>query len=122
MIPYRIINIFYGATISPITKFKWTPILPHGLHGIFTSKMAIIGENVTIYRQVTIGSILTVGSKKIGAPTIGNNVIIGVGAKILGNITVGNNVSIGANSVVVNDIPDNSRVVVVPCRVIEKKL
>lgn len=118
MIPYRIINLLYGATISPGTEFNGALILPHGRHGIFTSKNAVIGKNVTIFHQVTIGSIMSEGSKKMGSSIIGNNVLIGVGAKILGNVKVGNNVKIGANSVVLSDVPDNATVVCIPAKVI----
>lgn len=116
---YRILNLVYGATIPLKTEFKGIPILPHGLHGVFISKNASIGMNVTIFHQVTIGSIQTEGSKHMGSPTIGDNVLIGAGAKILGGITIGNNVKIGANSVVLDDIPDNAVVIGVPGRVIK---
>lgn len=35
--------------------FETRPILPHGIKGIIVSNDAIIGENCTIYHQVTIG-------------------------------------------------------------------
>mgnify|MGYP006116452057 FL=1 len=62
------------------------------------------------------------GSKNIGSPVIGDNVLIGVGAKVLGNVKVGHHVRIGANSVVVNDVPDYSTVIGVPAIIINKKL
>jgi len=74
----------------------------------------IIGDNVGIMHEVTIGSRGT-----YAAPVIGNNVFIGVGAKILGEITIGDNVDIGANSVVLTDVPPNSLVVGIPGRIIE---
>lgn len=99
----------YGAT------FDTPPILPHGLYGIIVSHNAHIGRNVVILHQVTIGE------EKGGAPTIGDNCLIGVGAKIIGNIHIGNNVKIGANCVVVEDIPDNATVVLSKPRIILKK-
>ncbi len=115
---YRLIMWMYGSSIPLKTKFEDTPIFLHGLYGIFISVGARIGKNVTIYQQVTIGSIQNKDSKHYGAPTIGNNVLIGAGAKIVGNVKVGNNVNIGANAVVFEDIPDNSTVVVERPRVI----
>lgn len=56
-----------------------------------------------------------------GAPTIGNNCLIGAGAKIIGNVRIGNNVRIGANAIVVDDIPDNCTVVMNKPRVIVRK-
>lgn len=103
-----IISIGKGAT------FKTKPHLPHGIRGIFISHNVKIGENATIFHQVTIGE------GKDGAPTIGDDCYIGVGAKIIGNIKIGNNVRIGANCVVVEDIPDNCTVVMDKPRIIQR--
>ena len=88
----------YGATFSE------PPQLPHGLNGIIVSHNAVIGKNVRIFHQVTIGE------GKGGAPIIGNNVIIGAGSKLIGGIHIGDNVSISAGCTVMQDIPSNSTV------------
>ena len=54
-------------------------------------------------------------------PALGNHVIVGAGAKVLGPINVGNGVRISCNVVVVKDVPDNSTVVGIPGRIVEKK-
>ena len=95
--------------------------LPHGLSGIFISVGATIGNNCTIFHQVTIGSNTLNDSKGLGAPTLGNNVYIGSGAKIIGNVKIGNNVRIGANAIITNDVPDNSTVVMQHPRIIIHK-
>lgn len=102
-----------GTHLDKSAFFSTPPILPHGLYGIIVSHNAVIGKNVTIFHQVTIGQ------GKGGAPTIGDNVYIGAGAKIIGKVTVGNNVKIGANCVVFMDIPDNCTVVLPKPRIIE---
>lgn len=81
--------------------------LPHNL-GIIISGMASIGENCTIYHQVTIGIDELKSSK---APVIGNNCFIGAGAKIIGDICIGDNVIIGTNAIITKDIPGNVKVV-----------
>ena len=43
----------------------------------------VIGKNVTIYQQVTIGSNNLKGSKGRGYPVIGNDCLIGVGSVII---------------------------------------
>ena len=83
--------------------------LPH-LNGIFVHKNASIGENCTIFQQVTIGA----NEHKLdynGAPQIGNRVYIGAGAKIIGKITIGDDVRIGAKAVVTKNISAGKTVV-----------
>lgn len=79
--------------------FAEAPNLPHGLNGIIVSHNAVIGKGCTIFHQVTIGE------GKDGAPTIGDNVMIGAGAKIIGGISVGHHAKVGAGCVVMQDIP-----------------
>ncbi len=105
-----------GHRINGGSRWKGIPILPHGIKGIFVTNKAIIGENVTIYQQVTIG----INKENEAGPVIGDNCFIGAGAKIIGNIKIGDNVKIGANAVVFEDIPDNATVVLNKSRVIEK--
>lgn len=86
---YRAYNLLYGASIPLGVDIPNSTRFPHGIHGIFISKNAVIGERITIYQQVTIGSNQTKGHKMFGAPKIGDDCLIGVGAKIIGNIIVG---------------------------------
>lgn len=102
----------------PITDRIRTFQTPHGLAGIFISAGARVGNGCTIFQQVTIGSNTMRGSKKCGAPVIGERVYIGAGAKIIGGITIGNDVRIGANCIVTEDIPANSTVVMDKPRII----
>lgn len=83
--------------------------LPHGINGTVINKKTIIGNNVTIYHQVTIGSNdpKTKG-KKFGVPIIEDGVIIGAGSKIIGPIIIGKNSRIAPNSLVRKTLPENS--------------
>ena len=74
---------------------------------------AIIGDNVGIMHEVTIG---TRGSA--GAPKIGNNVFIGAGCKVLKGVRIGCNSVIGTGSIVTKDIPANSIAAGNPAKVI----
>ena len=98
----------YGA------KFGNIPNFPHGLKGIVVSHNAHIGQNCTIFHQVTIGE------GKNGAPIIGNDCYIGTGTIVIGNIRIGDNVRIGAGTFVNFDIPDNSTVVSQKAKIIIK--
>lgn len=104
-----------GTDMGAGAQFKTPPNLPHHLNGIIVSHYAIIGENCTIFQQVTIAE------KDKKAATIGDNVMIGAGAKIIGGVTIGNNVKIGANAVVVHDLPDNCTAVGCPATIIYNK-
>lgn len=103
------IEIHPGATIGE--GF----FIDHG-SGVVIGETAEIGDNVTIYHQVTLGG----SGKEKGKrhPTIGNNVVIGNGARVLGSFTVGDNSRIGAGSVVVRPVPPDSTVVGNPGRVV----
>ena len=115
----KIIRKHYGAGIPVLPDINRF-VTPHGFYGIFISQRAKIGEGCTIYQQVTIGS-NDLPNSRGGAPTIGNNCLIGAGAKIIGNVRVGNNVRIGANAIVVDDVPDDCTVVMNKPRVIVRK-
>ncbi len=88
----------------------------HNGLGVVLDHRCIIGDNVRIDQQVTIG----IRWDESVAPIIGNNVRIGAGAKVLGSIRVGNNARIGANAVVLTDVPDGATAVGVPARIICK--
>lgn len=109
-----------GSSIEHTTVFGSQPCFPHGIKGVFISGDARIGRNCVIFQQVTIGSNYLLGSKRMGAPTIGDNCLIGAGARIIGGIKVGDNCRIGAGCVVFEDVPDNSVVVFAAPRVIQR--
>ncbi len=106
----------HGGYIGRDTVFCGKPSLPHGLHGVYISRFAIVGADCRIYQNVTIGEIGR------AAPKIGNHCLIGAGAIIVGGVTIGNHVKIGAGAVVSTDIPDFSTVVAQPPRIIERSV
>ena len=101
----------HGGYIGPGAVIRGRPALPHGLHGIFISQYAEIGENCRIYQNVTIGEVAG------RAPCIGPDCWIGAGAVLVGGIRVGRGVKIGAGAVVARDIPDHCTVVAQPPRI-----
>ncbi|EHK2442092.1 serine acetyltransferase [Clostridium perfringens] len=74
-------------------------------NGIIIHKNAVLGDNCTLFHQVTIGA--NEHKNKNNVANIGNYVYIGCGAKIIGDIDIGDNCIIAANSVVVKDLPSN---------------
>lgn len=103
----------HGGYIGPDAVLDESLSLPHGLHGVFISRYAVIGKDCWMYQNVTIGE------KNRKAPVIGDNCLIGAGAVIIGDITIGNNVKIGAGAVVTTSIPDNATVVSQPAHIVK---
>lgn len=81
-----------GIEIHPGAKIGNNLFIDHGM-GIVIGETTEIGNNCTIYHQVTLGGTGKDTGKR--HPKVGNNVIIGAGSKILGPIKIGNNVKIG---------------------------
>lgn len=79
------------------------------LNGIIISPVAKVGEDCTLFHQVTLG---VNGRKSLEVgPHLGDRVSVGAGAKVIGPVLIGNDVTIGANAVVTKDIPDGATVV-----------
>jgi serine O-acetyltransferase len=103
--------------IHPAAQIGRRVFIDHGM-GVVIGETVIIGDDVLIYQQVTLGGVSTSKGKR--HPTIESNVVIGTGAKVLGNITIGSNSKVGANSVVVKDVPSDSTAVGIPAHVIQR--
>ena len=96
-----------GIEIHPAAKIGRRFFIDHGM-GVVIGATAIVGDDVMIYHDVTLGA-RTGGTGK-RHPTIGNNVVIGAGARVIGDISVGNGVKIGANMVVTKSVPASTNV------------
>ena len=109
-----------GIEIHPKAKIGKNLFIDHGM-GVVIGETSEIGNNVTIYHNVTLGGI----SPSINSnqqrdikrhPTLEDNVVVGSGAKILGPITIGKNSLIGSNSVVTKDVPEKSVMAGIPAK------
>lgn len=103
--------------IHPGASLGRRVFIDHGI-GVVIGETTIIGDDVLIYQQVTLGGVSTSKGKR--HPTVKNGAVIGAGAKVLGNITLGENVKVGANSVVVKDVPADCTAVGIPARVLKR--
>ena len=113
-------RFFTGIEIHPGVKIGKRMFIDHGL-GIVIGETAEVGDDCTIYHQVTLGG--TGKDKNKRHPTIGNNVMVGAGSKVLGPIKIGNNVKIGAGAVVLHNVENNTTVVGTPIdRIIKKSI
>ena len=117
------IRFFTGIEIHPGAKIGKNLFIDHGM-GVVIGETSEIGDNVTIYHNVTLGgSSPSIDSERQRHekrhPTIGHDVVIGSGAQIIGPIKVGNNSRIAANAVVVKDVPENATMVGIPARAVK---
>jgi serine O-acetyltransferase len=97
------IEIHPGATIG--RRF----FVDHGC-GVVIGETAVIGDDVTLFHQVTLGSTGWWNDAKRGLeqrrhPRLGNGVTVGANACVLGPITIGDHAMIGAQALVIADVP-----------------
>jgi serine O-acetyltransferase len=90
-----------------------TSVFPDHATGIIVGSFVVIGDEVTIYQNVTIGGKDAAPGR---APRIGRGVLLSSGATILGDISIGDFAKIGAGSVVTYDVPGGCTAVGVPAR------
>ncbi|MBD5604073.1 MAG: serine O-acetyltransferase [Candidatus Eremiobacteraeota bacterium] len=111
----NVVRALTGIEIHPAARIGHRFFIDHGM-GVLIGETAEIGDDVTLYKGVTLGGTSLAGGKR--HPTIGNDVVIGTNASILGAITVGDGARVGAGSVVVRDVPARATVVGIPGRIV----
>ena len=109
-----------GIEIHPKAEIGKNLFVDHGM-GVVIGETSKIGDNVTIYHNVTLGGIApSINSddqrNTKRHPTLENNVVVGSGAQILGPIVVGKNSLIGSNSVVTKNVIEKSVMAGIPAR------
>lgn len=104
-----------GNDIHPGAKIGRNFFIDHGF--VIIGETAEIGDNVTIYQNVTLGG--TDPANGIGGkrhPTLRDGVIVGSGAQVLGPVSVGARARIGANAVVTKDVAEGATMVGIPAK------
>lgn len=96
-----------NTTVGPRTK-----LAPH-VH---------IGPNCSLTRT-TVGRCTTIAPSVAiaGDVRIGRECLIGVGATVSNLVTIGDRVVVGAGAVVVDDVPDDTTVVGIPAKPLQRK-
>lgn len=100
------------VSIHPSASVGTSVFLDHAT-GIVVGALVSIGDDVTIYQNVTIGR---KPDDPARAPRIGRGVFISSGVTILGDVGIGEDAKIGAGSVVTDDVPAGCTAVGVPAR------
>ncbi len=112
-----------GIEIHPGAQIGKRFFIDHGA-GIVIGETAVIGDNVMLYHQVTLGATgwwrPSPGRKQKRHPTIEDDVTIGVGAAVLGPITIGHGSRIGGMTLVLESVPPNSVVASKPAELLVK--
>ncbi len=89
-----------------------TTRLVHPL-GIVIHPNVVLGERITIYQHVTIGTnrIYDASEKPDDLPVIEDDVVLCCHAMVLGRVRVGRGAVVGANAVVTKDVAPGTTVV-----------
>jgi serine O-acetyltransferase len=113
----RVSNVF-AVDIHPAVPIGRGVLIDHGT-SLVIGETAVVGNNVSILHEVTLG-----GTGKVSGdrhPKIGDGVLLAAGAKVLGNIRIGQGAKVGAGSVVIQDVPAWTTVVGVPAKIVSSR-
>ncbi len=105
----------FGIDIHPAAIIGSGILIDHA-NSLVIGETAVIGDNVSMLHEVTLGGT----GKDTGDrhPKVKSGVLIGAGAKILGNVVIGKGAKIGAGSVVLHDVPAHCTVAGVPAKIV----
>ncbi len=107
-----------GIEIHPGAQIGRRFFIDHGM-GVVIGETVVIGDDCTLYHQVTLGG--TTWNKGKRHPTLQDGVVVGAGAKILGPIVIGEGARVGSNAVVTREVPAGATVVGIPGRIIARE-
>ncbi len=105
----------FSIDIHPAAKIGWGIVLDHGT-GIVIGETAVVGDNVSIFHEVTLGG--TGKEQGDRHPKVRDGVMIAAGAKIFGNIEIGENVKVAGSSVVLENVPKCTTVAGIPAKIV----
>ena len=126
----RVLCKLQGAELPPTCNIGKNIKFPHGLKGIVIHPNTIIGDNVTIFHQVTCGRGDMYNINKRVEKTFFESIILEdgailcAGAKIICNrnkLIVGKNTIVGANAVLTKSTGEDEVWGGVPARFIKKR-
>ena len=117
MVMYRYVRNHYGIELHRNTVVGRRVMIAHPM-GIAINGATVIGDDCTIYQNVTLGALN--GARVQEAPTLGRGVTVGCGAAVIGPVTIGDEARIGPNAVVMTDVPAGATVFVNPPRMLLK--
>lgn len=97
-----------GIEIHPGAQLGRRVFIDHGT-GVVIGETAVVGDDVTIYQQVTLGAVgwwrdnrRAPGQRR--HPRLGDRVVVGAHAIVLGPVDIGADAVIGAQALVVTNV------------------
>jgi serine O-acetyltransferase len=107
----QVVRVLSGIEIHPGATIGRRLFIDHGA-GVVIGETAVIGDDVTMYHQVTLGGRGWPRDPKRSHrhPSVGDRVVLGVGATVLGPVHIGHDAHIGAHALVLGDVPAGARV------------
>ncbi len=101
-----------GIEIHPGAEIGRRFFVDHGC-GVVIGETAIVGDDVTLFHQVTLGSTGWWNDTERGLaerrhPRLGDGVTVGANACVLGPVVIGDHAMIGAQALVLSDIPPHA--------------
>lgn len=102
-----------GVEIHPAATLGRRVFIDHGA-AVVIGETAVVGDDVTIYHQVTLGAVgWWVDNLRVAGarrhPVIGSGVVLGANSTVLGPVTVGDGAVIGAQALVIRNVPPGER-------------
>ena len=107
----QVVRSLTGSEIHPGATIGRRLFIDHGF-GVVIGETAVIGDDVTMYHQVTLGGRgwWRDGKGSRRHPSVGDRVVLGVGATVLGPVHIGEDARVGAHALVLCDVPAGARV------------
>ncbi len=93
-------------------------LIMHG-SGVFMNCKQI-GDNFTVYQNVTLGNAGKSNSNSLDIPIVENNVTVFTGSVVVGNVTLHDGCIVAANSFVNKDVEANTMVAGCPAKVVKR--
>ncbi|MBM3381032.1 MAG: serine acetyltransferase [Betaproteobacteria bacterium] len=100
-----------GIEIHPGAELGRRVVIDHGM-GTVIGETAIVGDDVLLYQNVTLGSTRSRQGRR--HPIVERGAVIGAGATVVGAVTIGEEAKVGAGAVVARNVDSNTVVTGVP--------
>ncbi|MEU1517168.1 serine O-acetyltransferase EpsC [Streptomyces sp. NPDC005811] len=103
----RSARVLTGMEIHAGARIGRRAFIDHGF-GVVIGETAVVGDDVTLYHGVTLGSrgwVRDSDGARRRHPVLGDRVLIGTGASVLGPVTVSDGCRIPAHALVLHDLP-----------------